>query len=418
MTSVKTKLFLLYNDEDISEYSHPDIIPLKLNQTPYFESEAFRMLEDLPNAENIGFLTPSAKDKIKDFSIEKTLNLNPRPIVYLYPSLINFIEKKTLEYIGEQFLIIWKYILDKHSIDHSVMNTYSGGYCNLWIAKKEFVCEYIEFARKTMEFLDNSPQEIRTLLFSDSTYHGKLSNTGILNKKFGFNYYPFHPFVMERLISLFAKIKNQPYKVEENIVGYIHVCQKGDWKRSFNILIDSVKTSKLYDQVKIIRIGIVNDLGYIINDPIFNDTKFETFYFGISSQYERPTLLHMRKMSEEDPETTVYFYLHTKGIRWYGTKHEPKVLEWIQSMLDCNITNWKNVINILGEKETYGCNYNGIHYSGNFWWATSKHIQKLSDVIPEYYTAPEDWVLTNKDNMYCYKNCGDDFVVPYDPEMY
>ena len=102
---MSTKLFLLYNDENISEYLHPDIIPLKLNQTPYFESEAFRMLDDLPNAENIGFLTPSAKRKIKDFSIEKILKLNPDPIFYLCkgPELV---EKQAIDYHRKTFLII------------------------------------------------------------------------------------------------------------------------------------------------------------------------------------------------------------------------------------------------------------------------------------------------------------------------
>ena len=226
----------------------------------------------------------------------------------------------------------------------------------------------------------------------------------------------------------------------KNIIGYIHVYQKGEWKKSYDMLMSSIKESGLYENIKEIRLGVVSDdysdsrsnkrsesannpkitedYSNLMQDERFNDKKIRIIYKGNAKEYERPTLLHMKKSSYEDDDNTLYFYLHTKGIRWYGTKHEPKVLEWIESMLDCNIKNWENVINILDEKETYGCNYNGGHYSGNFWWATAKHIQKLSDVIPEYYTAPEDWVLTNKDNMYCYKNCEDDFVVPYDPEMY
>jgi len=139
---MSTKLFLLYNDENISDYSHPDIIPLKLNQTPYFESEAFRMLEDLPNAENIGFLTPSAKRKIKDFSIEKILKLNPDPIFYFCKGRER-VEKQAIEYHGKTFLILWRYILDFHRISYSIMNTYYGSYCNLWVAKREFVREYM-----------------------------------------------------------------------------------------------------------------------------------------------------------------------------------------------------------------------------------------------------------------------------------
>jgi hypothetical protein len=225
----KTKLFLLYHNEDISKYSHPDIIPLKLNQTPYFESEAFRMLEDLPNAENIGFLTPSAKNKIKYFSIENILNLDPDPFFYFCKGPER-VEKQAIEYHGKTFLILWRYILDFHRISYSIMNTYYGSYCNLWVAKREFVREYIEFAKKTMNFLDNSSEDIRMLLFSDSRYYeGKLLNTGILNKKFGFNHYPFHPFVMERLISLFATLKKYPYYLISKMPG-----------KTFSILIATV----------------------------------------------------------------------------------------------------------------------------------------------------------------------------------
>jgi len=204
----------------------------------------------------------------------------------------------------------------------------------------------------------------------------------------------------------------------KNIIGYIHVCQKGEWRRSYDMLISKIKESGLYDNLTEIRLGVVSDDSSFIQDERFNDSKVKIIYTGNSDEYERPTLLHMKKSSDEDPDNTLYFYLHTKGLRWYGTKHEPKVLEWIESMLDCNIVNWKNAVNVLETSETYGCNYNGGHYSGNFWWATAKHVKKLPDTIPEYYTAPEDWVLMNKDSMYCYKNCEDDFVVPYDPEMY
>ena len=210
-----TKIFLLYNNEDIREYSHPDIIPLKLTQTPYFESEAFRMLEDLPNAENIGFLTPSAKRKIKDFSIENILKINPDPIVFLYKITPEIsVEKQAVISHGKKFVDVWKYILDSHSISHSVMNTYVGGYSNLWLAKREFVVEFLNFAKKTIVHLDNAPSSIKDIIFSDSKYPGKLINTGILNKRFGFNHYPWHPFIMERIICLFARIKNvAKYKI-------------------------------------------------------------------------------------------------------------------------------------------------------------------------------------------------------------
>lgn len=203
-----------------------------------------------------------------------------------------------------------------------------------------------------------------------------------------------------------------------NIIGYIHVCQKGEWRRSYDMLMSSIKDSGLYENTKEIRLGVVSDDAKLIPDKRFDDPKLRIIYVGYSKEYERPTLLHMKKSSRVDPENTRYFYLHTKGLRWYGTKHENKVMEWIQSMLDCNITKWKRAIKELNTNETYGRDYNGTHYSGNFWWTTRNHVQKLSDVIPEYYTAPEDWILTNKDGMHCAENCGGKYVASFNSEMY
>jgi hypothetical protein len=216
----------------------------------------------------------------------------------------------------------------------------------------------------------------------------------------------------------FVKLKTiENLEEKPTIIGYIHVCEKGEWQKSYDLLIDSVKGYGLYDNTTEIRLGIIYDEDLIM-DKRFDDPKIKIIYKGNSKEYERPTLLHMKKSSNSDPPGTLYYYLHTKGIRWFGTKEEDGVVEWIKSMLYWNIQKWKDAVEILKTYETYGCHYNNLHYVGNFWWATKEHILKLSDVIPDYYTAPEDWVLTNKDNMYCSHNCSNDFVLPYSLDMY
>ena len=92
------------------------------------------------------------------------------------------------------------------------------------------------------------------------------------------------------------------------IIGYIHICQKENWKRSFDILIDAIKKSGLYQNITEIRCGIVNDVGSLIDDERFHDPKIKIIYINTSEKYERPTLLHMRMQSEIDPVDTKYFY--------------------------------------------------------------------------------------------------------------
>lgn len=182
--------------------------------------------------------------------------------------------------------------------------------------------------------------------------------------------------------------------MNNNIIGYIHVCQKEGWKLLFDMFMDKIKQSKLYDNTNEIRVSILNDNGLIIDDIRFNDTKIVIIYKGISSEYERPTLLHIKSQCEKDPENTLYYYLHTKGLSHLGTEKEPYVIDWINLMLYWNIERWETAVNILSQDYywTYGCNHTGIHYSGNFWWSKPSHIKRLSNYIPDYYTAPEDWV--------------------------
>jgi len=179
------------------------------------------------------------------------------------------------------------------------------------------------------------------------------------------------------------------------IIGYIHICQKEGWKRSFDILMEHIKTSQLYEQAFQIRLGVLSDDGHFVDDERFHDSKMKIVYQGHSEEFERPTLLHIKTSSTLDPPDSLYFYVHTKGLRHFGSPREPFVLDWMKLMLYWNIDQWKKAVEILSGDFywTYGCNFTGIHYSGNFWWAKGSHIrERLSDTIPDYYTAPEDWV--------------------------
>jgi len=179
-----------------------------------------------------------------------------------------------------------------------------------------------------------------------------------------------------------------------NIICYIHVCQKEGWKFIFDNIIDKIKKSGLYENTNEIRISVLSDNNLFIDDERFHDSKMKIIYKGYSEEYERPTLLYIKKQSENDPSNTLYYYLHTKGITHIGTELEQNVADWVKLLLYWNVEKWETAISIVSQDcyWTYGCNHTGIHYSGNFWWSKPSHIKRLSDHIPSYYTAPEDWV--------------------------
>ena len=179
-----------------------------------------------------------------------------------------------------------------------------------------------------------------------------------------------------------------------HIIGYIHICQKEGWKRSFDMLMSKIKESGLYDNTAELRFSVLSDAGVFQDDERFHDPKVTIVHKGCSEEYERPTLMHIKKQCMIDPPNTLYFYVHTKGLRHFGTEHEQCILDWIDLLIYWNIERWRDVPGILSQEKywTYGCNHTRVHYSGNFWWSKPSHIQRLSAHIPDYYTAPEDWV--------------------------
>jgi hypothetical protein len=189
-----------------------------------------------------------------------------------------------------------------------------------------------------------------------------------------------------------------------------------------------ILVSGLYDAATEIRCGILLDsskniydlreIQYILHDSIdyiqnklelnhrkilgeyvnkHRPNKMKIVYIGNSTEYERPTLLHMKKSAETDPPNTKYFYLHTKGLRWFGTQREDCVVDWIKLLLYWNIENWCDAVDVLNKYDTYGCNFCNRseyppHYSGNFFWTTTYHLKTLPDTIGPHYNDPEFWL--------------------------
>lgn len=195
--------------------------------------------------------------------------------------------------------------------------------------------------------------------------------------------------------------------MNKNIIGYFHICQKEYWQKSFDIIFNEIKNSGLYDVTSVIRIGIVNDIGSIINDERLNDPKFQIIFCNPSHEYERPSLYHMRIHADIDPKNTCYWYVHSKGLRHFGKENESCIIDWINFLLYFNITKWKIAYDMLDRYDTFGCNRLGRqHYSGNFWWTTRNHLTKLPVWIDDYYTATEDYICKINDKSFNIYTCG------------
>lgn len=181
------------------------------------------------------------------------------------------------------------------------------------------------------------------------------------------------------------------------IVVYMHVCQKGQWTVPFDMIMNAIKSSGLYNEIVEIRIGVGNDEATIIDDPRFHDPKVKTIAHGSSQFYERLTLNHMRQYSKTDG--CQYLYCHTKGLKHFDGGNQLMkdcVIDWINLLIHFNINHWAVASEHLMRFDTYGCEFTvnpQPHYSGNFWWANSHYVRTLPENIGGGYCDPEFWIL-------------------------
>lgn len=160
----------------------------------------------------------------------------------------------------------------------------------------------------------------------------------------------------------------------------------------FNDQINELKQSKIINFCKEIHINywsptitFESDDNKIIYHK--NDIEFNSEYSTIKMLYD-----YCKKYD------CYVLYMHTKSASRLSTQ----TTSWRKYMEYFNIFLWKDVIKILEKYDTYGVDLhkNPRHYSGNFWWATSNHIKKLSEPIPNDRMAQEFWVAS-QGNCYC-----------------
>jgi hypothetical protein len=112
-----------------------------------------------------------------------------------------------VDYHGENASKLWMWMLDQLDLKWT-LNKYKLFHSNFWITTRETFIEYLAFAKKVITLFDNAPPHIKELLNTNSNYkHGKLFGTGILEKRFGKPYYPWQPFILERVVCLFDYVK-------------------------------------------------------------------------------------------------------------------------------------------------------------------------------------------------------------------
>lgn len=108
--------------------------------------------------------------------------------------------------------------------------------------------------------------------------------------------------------------------------------------------------------------------------------------------YERMTLLSIHDYILPEDK---FLYIHSKGVTKSDNITMDNVEQWRYLMEYFLIYLHERCISLLDEYDTVGVNHIGAHYSGNFWWTKGSYFMKLDNqYIADYYTAPEDYIMT------------------------
>ena len=186
------------------------------------------------------------------------------------------------------------------------------------------------------------------------------------------------------------------------IIGLYFICAINSYKYRIDKQIKLIIDSKLYDNCHIILCYIIakdNDANYIKN-VLKNYNKFiliitdnfnlkENYFFNNYKNYFKYNLkLNIKKFN--------FFYIHNKGSS-YDIKNKP-IDDWCDLNNYFTINKWNLNVKLLKYYDCVGVNYKFYplkHYSGNFWWTTGNHLNKLKNTIGDKYLDPEMYLMNN-----------------------
>jgi hypothetical protein len=226
-------IYILYFNDDTKKLAYsefgfyPWAKPIYIQSTPYLESIMYTdILETLKdewiNKKYVGTLSYKANSKIKIPDIAKLINNNifsKADVVGFHPfNTVNqtnsFLIKHAIIH-HRDFLPIWIYLLNKLGFTpfQYANKSLPTIFCNYWYTKPKLMLQYIEFMKK-VKLAIQEDKVLNDAINVDSKYTSGSLTTEDCMKKFNVPYYPYHPFICERLAGFYF------YTLGANIIHY------------------------------------------------------------------------------------------------------------------------------------------------------------------------------------------------------
>ena len=187
--------------------------------------------------------------------------------------------------------------------------------------------------------------------------------------------------------SICNEIKSN-YIKKRNIYGVYFICCIGNYIHVINSQIQKIVESGLYDNSDKILCFVCN----VTNECLEILSKYDKFVVIASENnlYEKFAINNFKKYISGD---YYLYYIHSKSV----TKNEECYNDWRYLCDYFTINKWRLSIELLQYYDCVGTNLKNFpkkHYSGNFWWSKSEHINKLND-INDGYLSPEMYIFSD-----------------------
>jgi hypothetical protein len=196
-----------------------------------------------------------------------------------------------------------------------------------------------------------------------------------------------------------TEVNTPPYK----LYVYLHVCCINNWKEVVGDIFSDIKQSGLYDKIVEIRCFVLSE-NLEADLTFFDDEKIRII--GSSTDFNLYEVVTINTLHDDalldDMKTgnTYVLYLHSKGVTKPDTD---SVKGWVKYMKYFNIYKHDECIKKLTEGyDAVGVNLFGgsLHFSGNFWWSSYKHVRKLQKCGYNFYVEPEFWICKRAEGRY------------------
>ena len=164
--------------------------------------------------------------------------------------------------------------------------------------------------------------------------------------------------------------------VKNKIIVYFHIATIGNYQEIVNEVFESLNKTNLINVADKINLCVVGD-GDVNYPKNWNIEYCQNPDISVGEFY---TLKLIENYSKQTITNDKILYIHTKGIT---TPNNECINDWREYMLYFNVEKHTEAIKQLEEYDTYGVDLVDEptkHYSGNFWWVNSEHINKLPSI--------------------------------------